>query len=111
VVDALIAEAVKAGDEPSVVGEAIVAAATDSRPKLRYPAGPLARRVTKLRRYAPPTMFDKQIRKINQLNGPASTTVPSPERQTSSGQSCICPRTEPQNALTLLIYRRLVQFQ
>jgi NAD(P)-dependent dehydrogenase (short-subunit alcohol dehydrogenase family) len=71
VAGALIVEAIKAGDEPSVVGEAIVAAATDSRPKLRYPAGPLARRVTKLRRYAPSTVFDKQIRKINQLNGAA----------------------------------------
>ena len=74
--DGLIAEAIKAGDEPSVVGEVIVAAATDSRPKLRYPAGPLARRVSKLRRYAPSTLFDKQIRKINQLNGPATATVP-----------------------------------
>src|SRR5205823_12420470 len=73
VVDGLIAEAIKGGDEPSVVGEAIVAAATDSRPKLRYPAGPLARRVSKLRRYAPSTVFDKQIRKINQLNGPPSS--------------------------------------
>ena len=49
------------------MGEAIVAAATDTRPKLRYPAGTLARRVSKLRRYAPSTVFDKQIRKINQL--------------------------------------------
>jgi NAD(P)-dependent dehydrogenase (short-subunit alcohol dehydrogenase family) len=66
----LTAEAVKGGDEPSVVGEAIVAAATEPRPKLRYPAGPLARRVTKLRRYAPSTVFDRQIRKINQLTVP-----------------------------------------
>jgi NAD(P)-dependent dehydrogenase (short-subunit alcohol dehydrogenase family) len=87
VLDALIAEAIKGGDEPSVVGEAILAAATDSRPKLRYPAGPLARRVTKLRRYAPSTVFDKQIRKINQLNGPASSSVPSPEPNTSNGHS------------------------
>ena len=87
VVDGLIAEAIKAGDAPSVVGEAVVAAATDSRPKLRYPAGPLARRVSKLRRYAPSTVFDKQIRKINQLNGPASSSVPSPERNTSNGHS------------------------
>jgi short-subunit dehydrogenase len=70
VADVLLVEAVKAGDEASVVGEAIVAAATDRRPKLRYPAGTLARRVSKLRRYAPSAMFDKQIRKINQLNGP-----------------------------------------
>jgi short-subunit dehydrogenase len=65
--DVLIADAVKAGDEPSLVGETIVAAATDTRPKLRYPAGALARRVSKLRRYAPPTLFDKQIRKTNRL--------------------------------------------
>src|SRR4051812_26416866 len=45
VANVLIADAIKAGDDPSVVGQAIVAAATDSRPKLRYPAGPLARRV------------------------------------------------------------------
>jgi len=63
----VIAAAVKAGDEPSLVGETIVAAATDTRPKLRYPAGTLARRVSKLRRYVPPAMFDKQIRKTNQL--------------------------------------------
>ena len=65
--DVVLAEAIKGGDEPSVVGEAIVAAATDARPKLRYPAGTLARRVSKLRRYAPSNLFDRQIRKINQL--------------------------------------------
>src|SRR5215204_4266035 len=69
-IDGLIAAAVKAGDEPSLVGETIVAAATDTRPKLRYPAGTLARRVSKLRRYAPSAVFDKQIRKLNQLNRP-----------------------------------------
>src|SRR4051812_30986379 len=65
--DVLVAAAVKAGDEPTIVGETILAAATDTRPKLRYPAGTLARRVSKLRRYAPPALFDKQIRKTNQL--------------------------------------------
>jgi NAD(P)-dependent dehydrogenase (short-subunit alcohol dehydrogenase family) len=65
--DVLIADAVKAGDEPAVVGEAVLAAATDARPKLRYPAGPAARRVSKLRRFAPTGIFDKQIRKLNQL--------------------------------------------
>jgi NAD(P)-dependent dehydrogenase (short-subunit alcohol dehydrogenase family) len=83
VFDGLIAEAIRDGDEPSVVGQVIVAAATDPRPKLRYPAGPLARRVSKLRRFAPATLFDKQIRKINQLNGQARAareegTVTSP---------------------------------
>jgi NAD(P)-dependent dehydrogenase (short-subunit alcohol dehydrogenase family) len=75
VLDALLVEAIRGGDEPSVVAAAIGAAATGSHPKLRYPAGPLARRVSKLRRYAPSTVFDKQIRKINQLNGPAGSTV------------------------------------
>src|SRR3954471_18794316 len=75
VLDALIAEAIRGGDEPSVVADAIVAAATGARPKLRYPAGPLARRVSKLRRYAPSNVFDKQIRKVNQLNGPARSTA------------------------------------
>jgi NAD(P)-dependent dehydrogenase (short-subunit alcohol dehydrogenase family) len=65
--DVLLADAIEGGDEPSVVGETIVVAARDARPKLRYPAGPLARRVSKLRRYAPSTLFDRQIRKINQL--------------------------------------------
>src|SRR3954462_1852656 len=65
--DVLTAAAVKAGDEPAVVGEAIVAAATDTHPKLRYPAGTLARRVSKLRRYVPSALFDRQIRKANQL--------------------------------------------
>src|SRR5213082_1404489 len=67
IVDAGLADALKAGDEPSIVGHAIVAAATDERPKLRYPAGKSARRVSKARRYAPTTVFDKQIRKLNQL--------------------------------------------
>jgi NAD(P)-dependent dehydrogenase (short-subunit alcohol dehydrogenase family) len=65
--DVLTAAAVRAGDEPSVVSQVIVAAATDTRPRLRYPAGTLARRVSKLRRYVPPAIFDKQIRKTNQL--------------------------------------------
>jgi hypothetical protein len=58
---------VRAGDEPSIAADAILAAATDTRPKLRYPAGTLARRASKLRRYAPPAIFDKQIRKTNGL--------------------------------------------
>jgi NAD(P)-dependent dehydrogenase (short-subunit alcohol dehydrogenase family) len=66
-IDVLNAAAVRAGDEPSVVGQVIVAAATDTHPRLRYPAGTLARRVSKLRRYVPPALFDKQIRKTNQL--------------------------------------------
>jgi short-subunit dehydrogenase len=91
---ALIADAIEGGDNPSVVAEAIVAAATDPRPKLRYQAGPLARRVAKLRRYAPSTAFDKQIRKVNRLNGPASSPVPAPQRNGSNEQPSLRRATQ-----------------
>jgi hypothetical protein len=67
--DGLIAEAIKGADGQPVVGETIVAAVTDTRPKPRYPAGTLARRVSKLRRYVPTPVFDRQIRKLNRLAG------------------------------------------
>jgi NAD(P)-dependent dehydrogenase (short-subunit alcohol dehydrogenase family) len=91
---ALIADAIEGGDNPSVVAEAIVAAATDPRPKLRYQAGPLARRVARLRRYAPSTAFDKQIRKVNRLNGPASSPVPAPQRNGSNEQPSLRRATQ-----------------
>ena len=62
-------EAVRNGDAPGVVAQAIVAAATDTKPKPRYTAGPLAGRARVLRRLAPAQVFDKQIRKMNQLAG------------------------------------------
>ncbi|WP_411089808.1 oxidoreductase [Streptomyces sp. 061-3] len=63
-VDRVMAEAIRDGDAP-----AIVAAATDAKPKLRYTAGPLAGRARILRRVAPAQVFDKQIRKMNKLAG------------------------------------------
>lgn len=68
-VDRVMAEAVRGGDAPAVVAKAIVAAATDAKPKPRYTAGPLAGRARVLRRLAPAGVFDKQIRKMNQLAG------------------------------------------
>ncbi|QQM39733.1 oxidoreductase [Streptomyces liliifuscus] len=69
IADRLVAEAVRGGDAPAVVAKAIVAAATDPTPKLRYTAGPLAGRLSVLRRIAPARTFDKQIRKFNKLAG------------------------------------------
>ena len=46
---------------------AIVAAATDPKPKLRYTAGSLSGRVSAARRFAPGRVFDRQIRKLNRL--------------------------------------------
>ncbi|MDW4908514.1 oxidoreductase [Streptomyces sp. ADMS] len=68
-VDRVMAEAIRDGDAPAVVAKAIVAAATDAKPRLRYTAGPLAGRARILRRVAPAQVFDKQIRKMNKLAG------------------------------------------
>ncbi|MFE2217706.1 oxidoreductase [Streptomyces canus] len=67
VFDEVMAQAMKAGDDPAAVAKVIVTAATDKKPKLRYTAGPLASRVTKARRLVPAGVFDKQIRKSNRL--------------------------------------------
>ena len=45
----------------------IVAAATDTRPKLRYTAGPMVGRVSTLRRIGPARVVDKQLRKPNRI--------------------------------------------
>lgn len=57
-----IAEKVNGGDDPGTVAEVIVAAATDSAPRARYPAGS-ARPLSVMRRFAPRGVFDKQLRK------------------------------------------------
>ena len=59
----------KAGDDSGDVAAGIVAAATTSKPRLRYTAGALASRVTKARRFVPAGVFDKQIRKTNRMPG------------------------------------------
>jgi len=63
----VLAEAMRDADDPSVVATVIVAAALDPKPKLRYPAGATAARVSILRRLVPARAFDKQIRKLNRL--------------------------------------------
>ncbi|MDQ1051192.1 hypothetical protein QFZ76_009428 [Streptomyces sp. V4I2] len=68
-VDRVMAQAIRDGDAPTVVAKAIVAAATDATPRVRYTAGPLAGRARVLRRVAPAAVFDKQIRKMNRLAG------------------------------------------
>ncbi|MFF3374027.1 oxidoreductase [Streptomyces sp. NPDC002680] len=55
------------GDDPATVAKAIVAAATDSKPKLRYGASRNARRISTARRILPAGAFDGQIRKVNKL--------------------------------------------
>ena len=67
--DAVLAAGISTGDDPAVVARSIVAAATDPRPKPRYPAGSVAERISTLRRVIPARLFDKQIRKLNRLPG------------------------------------------
>jgi short-subunit dehydrogenase len=62
-----MAKAVKDGDDPATVAKAVVAAATDAKPKLRYPAGAQTGRVHTMRRLVPSRLFDRQIRKLNGL--------------------------------------------
>jgi NAD(P)-dependent dehydrogenase (short-subunit alcohol dehydrogenase family) len=68
VFDRLMTEAIEDGDDPAVVAKAIVAAATDAKPKLRYTAGPMAGRA-RILRFVPAWAFDRQIRKMNKLPG------------------------------------------
>lgn len=70
-------KAVRAGDDPSVVAKVALKAATSRTPKLRYPAGPLARQLTVLKRLAPEALLDKGIRKANNLaKAPKPNQVP-----------------------------------
>jgi NAD(P)-dependent dehydrogenase (short-subunit alcohol dehydrogenase family) len=71
----VIGKAVRAGDDPAVVAQAVLKAATSRTPKLRYPAGPLARQLTVLKKFAPAALLDKGIRKANKL-----TAAPKPSR-------------------------------
>jgi short-subunit dehydrogenase len=65
-IHAIIQQAVAVGDQPEVVAETVVLAATVQSPKRRYPAGKTARQISMLRRIVPANMFDKSLRK--QLN-------------------------------------------
>jgi NAD(P)-dependent dehydrogenase (short-subunit alcohol dehydrogenase family) len=78
----VLTEALRAGDDPAVVARVVLKAATSRTPKLRYPAGPLARRLSLLRKLAPAGLLDKGIRKANKLS-----SAPKPSHQHSSHQT------------------------
>jgi NAD(P)-dependent dehydrogenase (short-subunit alcohol dehydrogenase family) len=71
----VLTAAVHSGDDPAVVAQVVLKAATNRKPKMRYPAGPLARRLTRLRKFAPAALMDSGIRKANKL-----TAAPKPNR-------------------------------
>jgi len=61
-------EVLATADEPGVVADVVLKAASAPRPKLRYTAGALARRMRLLRSLAPAGMVDAGIRKQLQLD-------------------------------------------
>jgi NAD(P)-dependent dehydrogenase (short-subunit alcohol dehydrogenase family) len=63
-----LTEVLAAADEPGVVADVVVEAASAARPKLRYTAGRVASRVRLLRRFAPAGLLDSGIRKDLQLD-------------------------------------------
>jgi short-subunit dehydrogenase len=70
----VLREVMAAGDDPSVVAEVVLKAASAERPKLRYPAGGLANRLRLLRRFAPARIVDAGLRKDLRLDAPGAAS-------------------------------------
>ena len=63
-----LTEVMTAADEPGVVADVVLEAASAARPKLRYTAGVRAGRLRMLRRFAPAGLIDTGIRKDLRLD-------------------------------------------
>ena len=77
--DKVLKEVMATADEPTVVAEVVLQAASAVQPKLRYTAGGLANRLRLLRRFAPVRLVDAGIRKDLRLDAP---TVSLPRSRT-----------------------------
>lgn len=66
--DKVLKEVMATADEPAVVAEVVLQAASAVRPRLRYTAGGLANRLRMLRRFAPIRLVDAGIRKDLRLD-------------------------------------------
>ena len=71
-------EVLAAADEPGVVADVVLKAASAARPKLRYTAGPLASRLRLLRRFAPAGLVDGAIRKELRIDALKASTAGTP---------------------------------
>ena len=67
-VDKRLKEVMATADEPGVVADVVLKAASAAHPKLRYTAGGLASRLRLLRRFAPAGLVDAGIRKDLRLD-------------------------------------------
>lgn len=65
--EGLMRKWVETGDDPQVVADTVVKAATATKPSLRYPAGKQSSQVSMLRRFLPRAVFDKIMRKFNEF--------------------------------------------
>jgi short-subunit dehydrogenase len=61
-----VQKGVEHGDEPRIVAEAVCRALTAKSPRLRYPVGKGVL-LSRLRRFAPASLFDRAVRKESQL--------------------------------------------
>jgi len=64
-----VAAKVSAGEDPAIVPDAVLEAATAVKPRLRYPVGKGAGLLSRLRRYLPESLFDSGLRKEFGLDG------------------------------------------
>ncbi len=69
----VLEEVMATADEPTVVADVVLEAAIADRPKLRYAAGGLAKRLRFLRRFAPAGLVDAGIRKDLRLDAPMAS--------------------------------------
>lgn len=69
---------VETADDPGVVADVVLKAATAARPKLRYTAGTLANRLRLLRRFAPAGVLDAGVRKDLRLDAVTASLPRNP---------------------------------
>jgi NAD(P)-dependent dehydrogenase (short-subunit alcohol dehydrogenase family) len=66
-------EVMATAEQPGVVADTVLRAASAARPKIRYSAGKLANRLRLLRRFAPTGLVDAGIRKDLRLDAPTAS--------------------------------------
>lgn len=76
--DKVLKHVMATADEPTVVADVVLQAATAARPKLRYTAGGLANRLRLLRRFAPAGLVDAGIRSDLRLDALATSLPHEP---------------------------------
>jgi NAD(P)-dependent dehydrogenase (short-subunit alcohol dehydrogenase family) len=73
-------EVMATAEEPGVVADTVLEAANAARPKIRYAAGSLAKRLRFLRRFAPAFLVDSGIRKDLRLDAATASQTPHAAR-------------------------------